>query len=41
MTQLWITVALLAALTLGSSAGAGTTTRTQASKGINPVQHSE
>ncbi len=41
MTQLWITIALLAALALGSSASTGTTTTDQASKGINPVQHSE
>lgn len=40
ITQLWVTIALVAALALGSSAAAGTT-KTQASKGINPVQHSE
>lgn len=41
MTQLWITITLLTALTLGLSNGAGTTTTNQTSKGINPVQHSE
>jgi hypothetical protein len=40
ITQLLVTLALVAALALGSSTGTGTTT-TQASKGINPVQHSE
>ena len=40
ITQLLVTLALVAALALGSSAGTGTPT-TQASKGINPVQHSE
>jgi hypothetical protein len=39
MTQLWITIALLATLAFGSSAGVVTTN--QVSKGINPVQHSE
>ena len=41
MTQLWIMITLWAAIALGVSAGTGTTTTTQNSKGINPVQHSE
>ncbi|HEY0169935.1 MAG TPA: hypothetical protein VGB98_02700 [Pyrinomonadaceae bacterium] len=40
INQLWVTLALVAALALGSSVGGGTTTN-QTSKGINPVQHSE
>jgi hypothetical protein len=41
MTQLLILTALLAALALGAASGGETTTMNNASKGINPVQHSE
>jgi hypothetical protein len=41
MTELLIMIALLAALALGSASGGGPTTTDNASKGINPVQHSE
>lgn len=41
MTTVITTLALLAALLLTSGASTGGATPTNASKGINPVQHSE